>query len=335
MQHILVIQTAFIGDAILATGVVEKLHQHYPSADIDLLVRKGNEPLFDHHPFLREILIWDKQKNKYGHLFRLLSLIRHRNYDLVVTIQRFAATGFLTACSGARHKVGFAKNPWSRWFTDRIPHNISHEGQPVHEVVRNHALIRRLTDDQPHYPRLYPTVRDYAQVAPFQKEPYIVIAPASVWFTKQWPPALWTELLNRLPVAYPVYLIGGKSDYALAESIRQKTTHPRVKNCCGQFSFLESAALQQRALMNYVNDSAPLHIASAMNAPVTAVYCSTIPGFGFGPLSTNHTIVETPEPLSCRPCGLHGRKACPQRHFRCATTIAVTQLLKPLQAVAP
>ena len=45
-NKILVIQTAFIGDAILATGLLEKLHESYPQAQIDYLVRKGNEPLF-------------------------------------------------------------------------------------------------------------------------------------------------------------------------------------------------------------------------------------------------------------------------------------------------
>ena len=70
--------------------------------------------------------------------------------------------------------------------------------------------------------------------------------------------------------------------------------------------------------MNYVNDSAPLHLASSMNAPVTAVFLSTIPQFGFTPLSDDSTVSETSLNLPCRPCGLHGKKACPEGHFRCA-----------------
>ncbi|MBV9987261.1 MAG: glycosyltransferase family 9 protein, partial [Chitinophagaceae bacterium] len=88
--------------------------------------------------------------------------------------------------------------------------------------------------------------------------------------------------------------------------------------------------LQQDALMNYVNDSAPMHFASAVNAPVTAVYCSTIPAFGFGPLSANSHIVEILQPLACRPCGLHGRKACPLAHFNCARKIETAQLIRTL-----
>ena len=83
----------------------------------------------------------------------------------------------------------------------------------------------------------------------------------------------------------------------------------------------------QNAKMNYVNDSAPMHIASAMNAPTTAIFCSTIPAFGFGPLSDNSKIVETLEKLDCRPCGIHGYSACPKGHFKCGFGIEIKNVL--------
>ena len=107
----------------------------------------------------------------------------------------------------------------------------------------------------------------------------------------------------------------------LAEEVAASVNHPNIQSLCGKLNFL------QGAIMNYANDSAPLHFASAMNAPVTAVFCSTVPAFGFGPLRDNGTIVEVTERLSCRPCGLHGHKACPQGHFKCAMEITNEQLL--------
>jgi len=88
-----------------------------------------------------------------------------------------------------------------------------------------------------------------------------------------------------------------------------------------------SAALIRDAFMNYTNDSAPLHLASAMDAPVAAVFCSTVPEFGFGPLSAKSFVIQTSEKLTCRPCGLHGKKVCPKKHFKCAESIAIKQLL--------
>ena len=334
MQKFLVIQTAFIGDVVLATALVEKLHQHYPGAAIDFMVRKGNEGLLAHHPYLNEVLVWTKQENKYRNLFSLLRKIRSKKYDVVVNVQRFAATGLLTAFSGAKTTIGFHKNPWSFAFTKKIKHVISTADQPLHEVERNQLLIQELTDHIPAKPRLYPPDADYHKVRPLQQEPYICIAPASVWFTKQFPAEKWSHFISALPAHYTIYLLGAPSDKELCEAIKNGTTHSKVISVAGQLSLLQSTALQQFAVMNYVNDSAPMHFASAVNAPATAVYCSTVPSFGFGPLSDESFIVQTKEELACKPCGLHGHKACPLGHFRCALTIEDEQLLATLNAVS-
>jgi heptosyltransferase-2 len=327
----LIIQTAFIGDVVLATGIVEKLHRHFPEAQIDFMVRKGNEGLLQHHPYLHEVLIWDKKNGKLKNLFKLLRLIRKRRYDKVINVQRFAATGILTAFSGAREKIGFDKNPLSWLFDKKIKHVISNVNHPIHEVDRNNELIRDFTNDEVVRPRLYPSEQDAALVQPYKKPPYITISPASVWFTKQFPKDKWISFAKEVPADYTIYLLGAPGDAALAEEIRTAGIPASVVNLCGKLSFLQSAALMKDAAMNYVNDSAPMHFASSVNAPVTAVYCSTLPSFGFGPLSDKSFIVEIQEPLTCRPCGLHGKAACPLGHFKCAYEITNAQLLASLK----
>jgi heptosyltransferase-2 len=326
----LVIQTAFLGDAILATGLIEKLHSRFPDAAIDLLVRKGNDALFNNHPYLNELLVWNKQENKLRNLWKMLRKIRKAKYDKVINVQRFTATGVLTAFSAAKERIGFDKNPLSYLFDKRIKHVISTEKSIIHEVERNNALIRHFTDDEVFPPALYPSDADYASVAQYKQHPFICIGPASIWFTKQYPKEKWISFINLLPVDMKILLLGAPTDRELAEEIKSTSTHPSIINLCGNLSFLQSAALMKDAMMNYVNDSAPMHLASAVNAPVTAVYCSTVPAFGFGPLSSTRSIVEIPHPLYCRPCGLHGYKACPEGHFRCAWEINDQQLLSSL-----
>jgi ADP-heptose:LPS heptosyltransferase len=353
----LVIQTAFIGDVVLATALLEKLHSHFPEARIDLLVRKGNEALLAGHPFLHHVLIWNKKQSKLKNLYKMIRLIRREKYDKVINVQRFAATGLITALSGAKETIGFDKNPLSRFFTHRIPHVISAPAKPgklplgptVHETERNQALISAFTDGKPARPRLYPAQADEDKIRTYTAAPYITISPASVWFTKQYPKEKWVSFIRQLPTqaALTVYLLGAPSDHDLCQSIAAAASAPlspaasepssptqaapaTIIDLSGQLSFLQSAALMRTAMMNYVNDSAPLHFASAVNAPVTAIYCSTIPAFGFGPLSDQSFIVETPEPLECRPCGLHGYKACPLGHFNCAQKIQDRQLLETL-----
>ena len=86
-KNILVIQTAFIGDAILASSVLEKLHAFFPESKISILVRKGNESLYKEHPFLTQTLVWNKQDGKYKSLFRLLKNIRQQKFDTVIFIR--------------------------------------------------------------------------------------------------------------------------------------------------------------------------------------------------------------------------------------------------------
>ena len=322
------IQTAFIGDVVLATSLIENLHLQLPEVRIDILVRKGNESLFESHPFLNQVLVWDKKNNKYQNWVGLLFTIRSSQYDVVLNAQRFAATGAWTAFSKAKIKIGFDKNPFSFLFTHAVVHQFSEKGQ--HEIDRNHQLLISLFVTKVAMPKLYPTASDELAVINYQQAPYLCIAPASVWFTKQFSIEKWVDLINELPFKGPIYLIGGPGDKLLCDQILQKINRKSVVNLAGRLSFLASAALQKKAVLNYVNDSAPMHFASAVNAPAVAVYCSTLPNFGFGPLSHNSFIVQTNEALACRPCGIHGKKQCPLKHFDCAKTIKMDQLIAPL-----
>lgn len=323
----LIIQTAFTGDVILATALVEKLIAAESDAVIDMLVRKGNESLLIGHPHLKRTMVWNKNENKYGGLLRLIKEIRDNKYDEVINVQRFATTGLITAFSGAKVKRGFSKNPFSFLFTKRFEHTVENG---MHETERNQFLLSGLTDSIPAKPKVYPSVGDFEKTQLLSEKKFITIAPGSVWFTKTVPAYKWVEFIQQIiesNSSISIYLIGAPNEKDECEQIKNKVDSSLVVNLAGQLSLLQSAALMSRAIMNYTNDSAPLHLASAMNAPVTVVYCSTVPLFGFGPLSDKSKVVQTRLDLSCRPCGLHGYLNCPLIHFKCAHSIEITDIL--------
>lgn len=328
LKKFLVIQTASIGDVILATPVIEKLHHYFPEAKIDFLVKKGNQSLFNAHPFLHKVLVWDKTTNKYKNFLRLINLVRDNKYDCIINIQRFTASGLLTAMSGAGLKIGFNKNPFSVFFNKRVKHTIKKGNR--HEVERNLDLARIITDNSSFPVKLHPSQKDFARMSQYKTVRFITVSPASLWFTKQYPEEKWIEFIKYVSQDIRIYFLGSKNDFDLINSIIEKSGHINSLNLAGKLSFLESTALMKDAVMNYVNDSAPMHLASSVNAPVTAIYCSTVSSFGFGPLSENSTIVETKEKLGCRPCGLHGLNKCPKKHFKCALTIDTNELVKRL-----
>lgn len=313
-MKILIIQTAFVGDVVLITPLIEKLKTRYPDCYIDVLVRKGNQSLFDGHPYVHQVLIFDK-KRKIRNLIPLICNIRSQSYDYVINVHRFITTGLITCLSKGKVKIGFDKNPLSMFYTRKVRHVISKD-HLVHEVERNIRLIEDITDSTFVKPRLYPSHKD-EEVVPTGYE-YICMAPASTWFTKMWPVEKWCALISKIPDQYKIHLIGGPEDVTLCETIQARTNREGVIVSAGKLSFLQSVALIQHAKITFTNDSAPAHFASASNAPVGVLFCSTVREFGFGPLSDSGIILETSEKLECRPCGLHGKRECPLHHFKCS-----------------
>ncbi|MEY3676110.1 MAG: hypothetical protein RJB67_600, partial [Bacteroidota bacterium] len=212
MHRILVIQTAFIGDVVLATALLQNLHAAYPSAKIDILVRGGAQELFTEHPYINEVHVWDKKKNKYQHLFQIIQTIRRIKYDVVINVQRYLATGIITVLSGAKKTIGFDKNPLSFLFSETVKHQFgaaadaaggaakqvaapqNSNSASLHETARNHALLASLTTAPVAKPVLYPSAAHFAAIQKYQSAPYICMSPGSVWETKKMPAKNWIDL---------------------------------------------------------------------------------------------------------------------------------------------
>ena len=321
VRKILVIQTAFLGDVILATPVASELKRIFPAASIDFIVKKGNETLLHNNPNLRYVIALDKSKGKWRAILPLIKQLRSQKYDLVLNLHRFGSSGIVTTFSGGKLKYGFSKNPFSLFYTKSFPHSI---GKNQHEVSRNLSIISEFGAVESKRPELYPSPANFDRIKEFSNGIFFCMAPASVWYTKQLPIGKWVELVKQKSKSGKIYLLGGKADQELCAEILKLSGVPNAENLAGELNLLESAALISKAKRTFVNDSGPLHIASAMNAPVTAFFCSTVPQFGFGPLSDDSEIQEVLD-LDCRPCGLHGFKTCPKGHFKCGKGIQINE----------
>ena len=321
MNKVLIIQTAFIGDVILATPLIETIKVNYPNCQIDFLIKKGNEELVNNHPLISNVFLFDKTQKSHS-LLDNIRKIRREKYDFVFNLQRFVSSGLIAGFSAGKKIIGFKKNPMSFLFDKRFEHQISN-GQ--HEVDRNLSVIQAQCKLLIRRPKLYPNKADFEKVDELAETPFICIAPASVWKTKQAPIEKWIEIIRHAASEYRIYLVGASSDYALCEEIIQKSQCIELNNLCGKLKLMETAALFSKAQHVFVNDSGPLHIASAMNTPVTALFCSTSPKFGFGPLSDKNEVIEVMN-LACRPCGLHGKNTCPKGHFDCGNKLDVSKI---------
>lgn len=327
MKKVLIIQTAFIGDVILSTALVEQIRANNPQAEIHFVLRAGNEVLLKNNPHIHKVWIWDKKK-KYSSLFKLIIGLRKINFDYCLNLQRFLNAGWIMAFCKAKFKACFDKNPLSFLANHKVKHLIPwiENGDIKHEVDRNSQLI----------PAYWPIAKTklrpmlyFSEKAVEYEKPLVILAPKSVWATKQWPLEKWKKLASDLDrIGYLIHLIGAPADKNDCDEIEQ--LGDSIFNFCGKLSLYESANMMRSAHRVVANDSAALHLASSVNAPSTAIFCSTIKSFGFYGLSDDTETLEV-SGLDCKPCGLHGKSECPLEHFKCGNDLEVSLVLKTIR----
>ena len=155
----------------------------------------------------------------------------------------------------------------------------------------------------------------------------VVLAPGSKWFTKQWPVEYFNKLAESLKKLSNVRLIvvGGKDE------INLPIEKENIIDMRGKTSLLELADILSRADVVVTNDSSPIHIASAFKKPrIFALFGPTIEKFGFFPWSLNSKVFQV-DGLKCRPCGIHGGKSCPEKHFKCMRDILPEEVFNEIK----
>jgi heptosyltransferase II len=317
----LVIQTSFLGDMVLTTPLLAYLAM---SSDVDVVCTPAASVLLENHPAVRNVIVYDKRGEDRGTAgaMRLAMRLRENRYDAAYLAQGSVRSGAIAFMARIPDRVGFVTSA-GRWFytTRVVPIDNTHHAMRL--LALGTRDPGRIVSNAEIRPRLYPGERERQAVDEvlgtnaMSDEPIVVMAPGSVWATKRWPyfPALAGALRHSARIA----VVGTESDRPLALEIVAATTGQAI-DATGRLSLLASAELIGRATLLVTNDSAPLHLASAMNTPTVAVFGPTVPEFGFGPLA-ERSVVAGHESLACRPCDRHGPQRCPLGHWRCMREI--------------
>ncbi len=317
----LVIQTAFAGDVILTTPLFDALHVHV-GAEIDVVCIPGTAELLRGHPALRRVIPY----NKHGgdSLFSLGRQLNHGGYDVCLSPHRSLRSALLARMSSARIRISYDRSAGRMLYTHTVAYDPT-----AHEVERCLDLLGPLQVDGRAVgsgPSLHPSDDDHVTAQRLlepigRRMPYICIAPGSVWVTKRWTEEGFIAVGTSMAQDHAIVLMGGGGDRELcariAAGIRAEAgPDARILSLAGDLSFLASAAVLERAVALISNDSAPVHLASAMGTPVIEIFGATIPSFGFTPYGVPHETVDIGE-LPCRPCGIHGGSRCPIDTFVC------------------
>jgi lipopolysaccharide heptosyltransferase II len=322
----LVIQTAFLGDVILTTPLLSVLAQRH--GPVDVVTTPAAASLLETHPAVGAVIPYDKRGADRGWSgFRKLAAeLRARRYATIYLPHRSLRSAMLAVLSGARERVGFADSPAALTYTARIPRPAA-----GHEVERLLALAGPALSSHP--VSLGLTAADHAQAEEWLRAHgvragFVALAPGSIWGTKRWP--YYAELAEA--VDRPTVIVGGKDDVPLADAI-VAAVPGRVVSAAGALGLRASAALIQRAAVLVTNDSAPLHLATAVGTPIVALFGPTVPGFGFGPRRRGDVALGR-EGLACRPCSKHGPRTCPLGHHRCMRDLSIETVAAALAAAS-
>jgi len=329
-KRILVIQTAFLGDIVLATSFLANLRRLHPHAEIKFLTTPVGSSVLQSNSIGVQSVVYDKRGKDRGFagFVRVAKSLRSLQPDLVFCLHRSLRSALLTRISGGALTFGFHDAVGSLLFDRRIPRPVG-----VFEAEKNNALLRAWVGEKAEGLSLFPQLG----VSPDNNDAssrlldglanFVVLVPSSVWATKRWPAEKFGRIAEMLweKKGLRCVLVGGseKADIDIAKAILDSVRSSEKKiplplDLIGKTNLGILKSLLSKAKLVIANDTAPLHIAIAMGAPVLGIFGPTTKILGFFPLAPEGKS-KTAEliGLECRPCGLHGHHVCPLGHFRC------------------
>lgn len=333
MEKILVVQTAFIGDAILTLPMIQRLKLNHPDSTIDVICIHNTAEIFSASPSVKNVIILDK-KGKHKSLSGLWGFIkelRKNKYTKVYSPHRSFRSSFIVMNLNIPETYGFNSASFGHVYKNLIEYNHSY-----HEVRRNLALIGY---DDPNGWKILPQIKASDEIQASIDNYFsnikldgaiISIAPGTVWNTKKYP-AEYLETVIKFLVesSYKIILIGSEKEKQLCESIKDKFSR-NVYSSAGYFSLVETIELLKRTKLLITNDSAPTHLGMCADIPVLTLYCSTVPEFGFYPYNNGSSFLSINN-LYCKPCGIHGFDKCPVKNFACGYNLVPEIVISKLK----
>jgi heptosyltransferase-2 len=322
-ERVLVIHTAFLGDIVLATPLLEGLRARLPRAEIRLVTTPAGAKLLTPNKWGVHVIPFDKRGKEKGlkGLWQKGKKLRAFQPDLVFCLHRSLRSTVLAKLAGGI-SWGFREGAASFLFHNRV----SREGLE-YEADKNLALLVAWSGAAggfSRYPKLAATPAEEEEAARLLGDikDFVALAPSSVWATKRWPAEKFGALAEKIwrEKGLRCVIVGSNApeDMAAAAGVIAASRDSQPLNLSGKTSLGVLKSVLSRARLVVSNDSSPLHMAIAMERPVVGIFGPTTKELGFFPLAPKgKAAVAEVAGLACRPCGLHGHHKCPQGHFRC------------------
>lgn len=345
VRRVLLIKLRHHGDVLLSSPVFSALKTHAPHAEIDALVYHDTREMLSGHPALSQLHTIDRQWKKRGPLgqlraeWQLLSALKARQYDLVITLTEHNRGAWLVRLLKPRWSVG-PHGPYGRFFKKTFTHRyLQVPGNRRHTVEIHLDALRRIGI----YPApdarrltLLPGADAEASLAAklaasgLAPGGYVLVHPTSRWLFKSWPADKMAELINQLTARGEQILLTAApsaDEMAMLADITARLQRP-VVSLAGQLSLKELAAAIASARLYIGVDSVPMHIAAAVQTPCVALFGPS-GDIEWGPWQVAHRVVAAN--MACRPCGNAGCGG--SWRSECLEKISVQQVLAAVDSL--
>jgi heptosyltransferase II len=316
----LVIEMAFPGDVVISLALAAELKRLDPTARVTYLTRPDAAELASASPDVDEVIVFDKRGSDSGMagIERIASQLNELNFTHLFLLHNSKRSIELAKRLSIQTKIGFASDA-------KLTHEVSEPPFGTARSARAISLLDSLFADVDHstLPRLAPPHTSLIE----PEDNIVALAPGSVWATKKWGDDKFVELAELLlQEDVKIVVIGGPSEREVGERI--KAIDPeRVVNLAGKTSLVQAAGVIAKCRLLIGNDSAPIHLATAVATKTVMILGPTVKEFGFAPQESMSKIAEV-EGLWCRPCTAHGSDVCPIFTHKCMKTISATEVAK-------
>lgn len=324
VEKILVRAPNWIGDAVMATPALRALRHFYKTAEIVLLAKPAVASLFERHPDIDRVIVYDDPGAHTGvrGFLRLAALLRGEGFDLAFLLQNALEAALLAFFACIPRRVGYSTDGRGLFLTRRM----KKAAAPVHRSDAYLALMRLVDGiEEKSAAALALNASECEAARDFLKSlgvsfsgPVIGLNAGAAYGTaKRWPPERFALLADRLADQFQaqILIFGGKTEVETAEQIKGRMRNSPVL-LSGKTTVRQMMACIKQCQLFISNDSGPMHVASALCVPQVAIFGPTNPAATF---SQGAQDIMVQNKVECSPCR---HRVCPIDH-RCMERLSV------------